>query len=84
MSKTYTFTEARQNLKSVLAQAEKDGEVRVSVNRGEKVFVIRLEESTRSPLDVSDINADISREDIVKSVREGREQDPQDRRSSHI
>jgi len=82
MSKTYTFTEARQNLRSVFAQAEKDGEVRVTVNRGNKVFVIRVEESTRSPLDVPGIDTGISREDVIKSVREGREYDITDRRGS--
>ena len=83
MAKTYTFTEARQHLKSVFAQAEKDGEVRVTVNRGGKVFVIRVEESTRSPLDVPGVDTGISRVDLLNSVREGREQDIQDRHDTY-
>lgn len=73
MTKVYTFTEARQKLASVLAQAEKDGEVWIT-HRSGKVFIIRPEPRTgRSPLDVPGVDTGITREEIVAAIREGRE-----------
>ena len=71
MAKTYTCTEAKQNFTSILAQAEKDGEVRITQLNG-KVFVLRPEPGIHSPLDVSGVKTNISRQEIVDSVREGR------------
>jgi antitoxin (DNA-binding transcriptional repressor) of toxin-antitoxin stability system len=71
MSKSYTFSEARQNLSSVLDQAEQDGEVRIIRQNGQ-VYVIRPEKQTKSPLDVPGINVDITADEIVDIVREGR------------
>lgn len=81
MAKTYTSTEARQNFTSILAQAEKDGEVRITQRNG-KVFVLRPEAGIHSPLDVSGVKTKISRQEIVDSVREGR-QGIQERRDSY-
>ncbi len=81
MAKTYTYTEARQNLASVLAQAEKDGEVRIT-HRSGKVFILRPETSDRSPLDIPGVDTGITRHEVLESVREGREQDIRDRRAS--
>jgi prevent-host-death family protein len=82
MAKTYTFTKARQNLKSVLDQAEKDGEVRIT-RRGGKTFVVRVEKSKRSPLDIPGVDTNISLDDIIEAVREGREYDTRERRGSN-
>jgi prevent-host-death family protein len=82
MAKTYTFTEARQNLATVLAQAEKDGEVHIT-HRSGKVFVLRPERSDRSPLDVPGVDTGISRQEILDSIREGRQQDVRERRTSY-
>ena len=81
MTKTYTYTEARQNLASILAQAEQDGEVRIT-HRSGKSFVLRPETGDRSPLDVPGIDTGITRQEIIDSVREGREQDIDKRRAS--
>ncbi|MEJ2600602.1 MAG: type II toxin-antitoxin system prevent-host-death family antitoxin [Anaerolineales bacterium] len=81
MTKTYTYTEARQNLASVLAQAEQDGEVRIT-HRSGKSFVLRPETGDRSPLDVPGVDTGITRQEIIDSVREGREQDIDERRAS--
>ena len=82
MAKTYTFTKARQNLKSVLDQAEKDGEVRIT-RRGGKSFVVRVETSNRSPLDIPGVETDITLDEIIDSVREGREYDIRERRDTY-
>ncbi len=74
MPRTYTFTEARRKLSTVLADAVRDGEVRVT-HRSGKVFVIRPEKTGRSPLDVPGVDVDISAEEINAIIREGRARD---------
>jgi hypothetical protein len=67
----YTYTEARQNLASLLDQAEKEGEVRIKRKDG-RVFVIRLLQRTQSPLDVEGIDLGITTQEIVDFIDEGR------------
>lgn len=69
---TYTFSEARQKLSSVLDKAKKDGEVLVRRKDG-SVFVIRPVSPSGSPLDVEGIDIDLTAEEIVDIVREIRE-----------
>ncbi len=71
MGKTYTYSEARQNLSSVLDQAEQDGEVRI-IRKSGKIFVIRPDSPSRSPLDVPGIKLNLTADEIVNIVREGR------------
>jgi prevent-host-death family protein len=72
MKKTYTFSEARQKFAAVLENAERDGEVRI-VRKNGTVFVIRPEQTRRSPLDVPGIDLNLSAAEIVELIREGRE-----------
>ena len=74
MARTYTYTEARQNLASILARAETDGEVRITHKSG-KTFVIRPLKTGRSPLDVPGVDTDIMLEEINEVIQEGRERD---------
>ncbi len=67
----YTYTEARQNLASLLDQAAKEGEVRIKRKDG-RVFVIRLLQRTQSPLDVEGIDLGITTQEIVDFIDEGR------------
>lgn len=69
--KTYKFSEARQNLAALLDEATSTGEVRISRRDG-RSFVIRPARTKRSPLDVPGIGSDLSREEIVKTIRDGR------------
>ena len=71
MTTVYTYTEARQNLATLLDKAAAEGEVRIKRRDGQ-VFVIRLETSQKSPLDVGGIDLDLSAEEIVAFVAEGR------------
>lgn len=71
MGRVYTYSEARQNLATVLENAAREGEVRVKRRDGQ-VFVIRRQVDRRSPLDVDGVDLQLSREEIVRSVREGR------------
>ena len=68
---TYTYTEARQKLASLLEQAAKYGEVRIKRRDGQ-VFVIKPQKRSGSPLDVDGIDLNLSRSEILESVEEGR------------
>ena len=70
--KVYTYSEARQNLSSVLDQATESGEVRVKRRDGRE-FVIKPIKYHGSPLNVDGIDLDMTSEEIVDIVREGRE-----------
>ncbi len=69
---TYTFSEARQKLASVLEQARDQGEVLIKRKDG-SLFVVKPVSSKRSPLDVAGINVNIKAEEIVDIIREVRE-----------
>ena len=71
MSIVYTYTEARQNLASLLDQAVREGEVRVKRKDGQ-TFVIKPERKTDSPLDVEGIDLGITTTEIVQFIRESR------------
>lgn len=67
----YTYSEARQKLASLLEQAEKEGEVRIKRKDG-KVFVLKPQPRSDSPLDVKGIDLDITTAEILKFIEEGR------------
>jgi hypothetical protein len=67
----YTYTEARQNLASLLDQAEREGEVRIKRKDGQ-VFVIKLLPKTKSPLEVEGVDLGITSQEIIEFIDEGR------------
>jgi hypothetical protein len=75
MPRTYTYTEARQNLSTVLSDGVRDGEVLITHWSG-MVSVIRPEKTGRSPLDVPGVDAGIAAGEINAIIREGREREP--------
>ncbi len=72
--KEYTFTEARQNFASLLEEAKKEGIVCIRKKDGE-AFYVRPEPPKRSPLEVHGVDINITAEEIVEMVREGRERE---------
>jgi hypothetical protein len=70
--RVYTYSEARQNLASLLEQAAREGEAWIWRKDG-RIFVIRPQPKANSPLDVEGIDLDITTDEIVAFVREGRE-----------
>lgn len=68
----YTYTEARQNLALLLEQAAKEGGVQIRRRDG-SVFTLRPEVPKGSPLDVGMVKTDVTKEEIVSVIREGRE-----------
>ncbi len=71
MTTVFTYTEARQNLASLLDKAAAEGEVRIKRRDGQ-VFVIRPEKTKGSPLDVDGIDLEMTAEEIVAFIAEGR------------
>lgn len=70
--RVFTYSEARQNLASLLDIAQRDGAVRIRRKDG-KSFVLQRETLKGSPLDVEPVKMDITTDEIVRIVREGRE-----------
>jgi hypothetical protein len=68
---TYTESEL-ENLSSLLEQASREGEVRIQRADGAS-FILRPEKIKRSPLDIVGIDLNISTQEIIDIVREGRE-----------
>ncbi len=68
----YTYSEARQKLAMVLEQAESTGKVIIRRKDG-RTFSLVPEQIVSSPLDVPTIKANITTQEIVDIVREGRE-----------
>jgi antitoxin Phd len=69
--KEYTYTEARQQLASLLDMAVREGEVRIRRRDGQ-IFTLRPETSSRSPLDVPGIDTDLTIDEINVFIREER------------
>lgn len=67
----YTYSEARQNLATLLEKAAQEGEVRVKRKDG-KTFVIRPEPNRESPLDVQGLDLGLTTSEILEAIREGR------------
>ncbi len=68
----YTYSEARQNLSTLLDIAKKEGEILIKRRDGSS-FVVRPLNSSKSPLDVAGVDAQLSQEEIVTLIREIRE-----------
>ena len=68
----YTYSKARQKLDRVLGQADNTGKVLIRRKDG-RTFALVPEKIASSPLDVPSIKADITTQEIVGIVREGRE-----------
>jgi phage repressor protein C with HTH and peptisase S24 domain len=67
----YTYTEARQNLASVLDRAARDGEILIKRRDGQ-VFVVKLQMEATSPLAVEGLDLEMTTEEIVSFIQEGR------------
>jgi len=65
-----TVLEAQENLATLLEQARRDGAIRIRRDNGQ-TFVLQSEKS--SPLDVESVQLNLSADEIVGLVREGRE-----------
>lgn len=67
----YTYSEARQRLATLLDKAILEGEVLIKRKDG-RIFVLKPQPATDSPLDVEGVNLNIGTEEILEFIREGR------------
>ena len=67
----YTYTEARQNLATLLDKALREGEVLIRRRDGQ-VFVLKPQSPPGSLLDVEGVDLNLSASEIVEFVHEGR------------
>ena len=79
--KTYTYTEARQQLAGLLDEASRQGEVRIRRRDG-RLFALQPVRTTKSPLDVPPVTTDVTLPEILAFIREGREAGLPDRREA--
>ena len=70
--RSYSFSEARQNLSAVLDEANKEGMVRINRRNGQ-AFVLKPVSIVGSPLDIKGVNIGINTDEIIDIVRESRE-----------
>lgn len=70
--KVYTYSEARQNLAALLDVAQQDGAVMIRRRSGQS-FVVQPDTPGTSPLDVEGVDLGVTTDEIVATVREGRE-----------
>ena len=70
--KVFGYREATRNLAGVLETAQQDGAAMIR-NRDGQSFVVRPEGAHKSVLDVEGIDLCVTTDEIVATVREGRE-----------
>ena len=68
---TYTFSEARQKLSSLLEKAKKEGKVLIKRKDG-SIFLVQPLRKGGSPFDVKGVDLELSAEEIVDILREVR------------
>ena len=71
MAAIYTYSEARQNLATLLDLANTEGEVPIQRRDGQ-LFVLKPAQKTKSALDVQGIDLNFSIDEIVDFIHEGR------------
>ena len=69
----YTYSEARENLVTALEEAERDGAVEIRRRDGAVFRLSPGPKSKASPLDVPGVKLNVKTQDLVASMREGRE-----------
>jgi antitoxin (DNA-binding transcriptional repressor) of toxin-antitoxin stability system len=68
----YTFSEAQQNFSALLDQAKDEGAVQITRNDGQ-LFMLTPAAPKKSPLDVTGVDLNMTTDEIVDFVREGRD-----------
>ena len=68
---TYTYSEARQKLASLLDKAKNEGRVIITRKDGSS-FELKAISENKSPLDIKGINLNISKEEILDILKEVR------------
>jgi hypothetical protein len=67
----YTYTQARQNLATLLDKALREGQVLIKRRDGQ-VFVVRPQPRPDSPLNIEGIDLNVTASEIVTFIQESR------------
>jgi hypothetical protein len=70
--KIYTYSNARENFSRVLDEAREKGEIYIKRKDG-TTFVVKPYRMKASPLDVSGVDLNLSKDEILQYLRESRE-----------
>ena len=68
---TYTYSEARQRLATLLDKAKKEGKVLIKRKDG-SIFELKSVVKKKSPLDVKGVNIKLEKDEIIDIIREVR------------
>ena len=68
----FTYSEARQKLALLLDEAGASGKALIRRRDG-TTFAVIPERSRQSPLDIAGVDVDVTTEEILQCIREGRE-----------
>ncbi len=68
---TYTYSEARQRLATLLDQAKIEGKVLI-IRKDGSVFELKSVVKKKSPLDVKGVNIKLEKEEIIDILKEVR------------
>ncbi len=71
--KIYTYSKARENLAAILEESKRE-EVVIRRRKGDLFSIVPKVQRKRSPFDVPGLSKKISRKNILKALRESREQ----------
>jgi hypothetical protein len=74
MTTLYTYSEAKRNFSTILDKVIEEGEVRIKRQDGQ-IFIIQIAPKQSSPLDVEGVSLDITADEIVGFIKEGRRYD---------
>ncbi len=69
--KTYSYSEARQKLASLLDEAWSSGPVCIRRKDG-RTFTLKAQKRPASPLDVPGVRTDLAGDEIVRFIRDSR------------
>jgi hypothetical protein len=70
--KIYTYSQARNKLADILEESKSE-EVIIRRRKGDMFAIVPKTPRRRSPFDVPGLQTDITREEILKAIRESRE-----------
>ena len=69
----YSFSEVKQNINSIFEQAIIDGAVQIK-GEDSQIFMLTPVAAKKSPLDVAGVALDLTADEIVDFIHEGRKQ----------
>ena len=70
MTMSYSYENARQSFDTIFEKVDIDG--KVEIRKNDRLYVLTTVSKKISPLDITGLDMNITREDIVSSIHESR------------